>query len=99
MKSEIRYGISHNYAKIKVDSFNFLPLEKTMTFHNVIILLRKLGIKIKIITTTIYFLEKSSNYLKKCFLYKCYVMKELTLLKKLILIKQVHQKSAILGIF
>ena len=98
MKNEIKYVISHNYAKIKVDSFNFLLLEKTMTFH-VIILLRKLGIKIKIITTTIYFLEKSSNYLKKCFLYKCYIMKEFTLLKKLMLIKQVHQKSAILGIF
>ena len=98
MKNEIKYVISHNYAKIKVDSFNFLLLEKTMTFH-VIILLRKLGIKIKIITTTIYFLEKSSNYLKKCFLYKCYIMKEFTLLKELMLIKQVHQKSAILGIF
>ena len=28
---------SHNYAKIKVDSCDSLPLEKTLTFHNVII--------------------------------------------------------------
>ena len=43
MKSRIRYligvkgGITqvifHNYAKMKVDSFDSLPLEKTMTFH------------------------------------------------------------------
>ena len=39
LKSGITYVISHNYAKIKVDSCNSLPLEKTMTFHNVIILI------------------------------------------------------------
>ena len=40
VKGGITYIISHNYAKIKVDSYNFLPLEKTMTFHNVIILIK-----------------------------------------------------------
>ena len=39
LKSGITYVIYHNYAKIKVDSCNSLPLEKTMTFHNVIILI------------------------------------------------------------
>ena len=39
VKSGIAYVISHNYAKIKVDSFDSLPLEKAMTVHNVIILL------------------------------------------------------------
>ena len=39
-KSEITYIISHNYAIIKVDSYDSLPLEKTMTFHNVIILIK-----------------------------------------------------------
>ena len=39
---EVKSGIiyiffSHNYAKIKVDSYYSLPLEKTLTFHNVII--------------------------------------------------------------
>ena len=33
VKCNIAYVISHNYAKIKVDSYDFLPLEKTMTFH------------------------------------------------------------------
>ena len=27
----------HNYARIKVDSYNSLPQEKTLTFHNVTI--------------------------------------------------------------
>ena len=31
-KSGITYIISHNYATIKVDSYNSLPLEKTMAF-------------------------------------------------------------------
>ena len=32
--------MSHDYAKIKVDSFDSLPLEKAMTFHHVIILIK-----------------------------------------------------------
>ena len=32
VKSGITYVISHNYAKIKVDSYEYLPLEKTMTY-------------------------------------------------------------------
>ena len=36
----ITYVISHNYAKIEVDSYDSLPLEKTMAFHNVIILIK-----------------------------------------------------------
>ena len=40
VKSGITYVISQNYAKIKVDSYGPLPLEKTMTFHNVIILIK-----------------------------------------------------------
>ena len=42
VKRGITYVVSHNYAKIKVDSYNSLPLEKTMTFHNVIILIQSL---------------------------------------------------------
>ena len=41
MKSGITYVISHNYAKIKVDSYDTLPLEKTTTFHSDIIILIK----------------------------------------------------------
>ena len=40
MTSCITYVIYHNYAKIKVDSYDSLSLEKPLTFHNVIILLK-----------------------------------------------------------
>ena len=40
VKSGIIYVISHNYVKIKLDSYDPLPLVKTMTFHNAIILIR-----------------------------------------------------------
>ena len=52
MKSGNRDRISHNYAKIKVDSYDSLPLEKTMTFHNVIN--EEFLIKIKITATMMY---------------------------------------------
>ena len=38
VKSGITYVIFHNYAKIKADSYDSLPLENAVTFHNVIIL-------------------------------------------------------------
>ena len=40
VKSGITYMISHNYTNIKVDSYYSLPLEKTMTFHDAIILIK-----------------------------------------------------------
>ena len=40
VKSGITYAISHYYAKIKVDSYNSLPLEKQLIFLNVIILFK-----------------------------------------------------------
>ena len=40
VKIGITYVISHNYAKIKVDSYNFLSLEEALTFHNVTILIK-----------------------------------------------------------
>ena len=36
-KSGITYIFSHYFAKIKVDSYDSLPIEKRLTFHNVII--------------------------------------------------------------
>ena len=41
-KSGITYVSSHNYAKIKVDSYDFLHLGKTLTFHSVIIPIKSL---------------------------------------------------------
>ena len=37
VKSGITYINSHNYATIKVNSYDYLPLEKTMTLRNVMI--------------------------------------------------------------
>ena len=59
--SGIRYTISHNYVKIKVDLYDSLPLEKTSTFH-VIICITSVFKKIKV-TTTITLLEKCSYQL------------------------------------
>ena len=36
IKGRITYVFPHNYAKIKVDSFDSLPLERPFAFHNVI---------------------------------------------------------------
>ena len=41
-KSCITYVISHNFAIIKVDSFDCFSLEKIMLFHNVIILTKSI---------------------------------------------------------
>ena len=40
VKRGITYVVSHNYAKIKADSYDSLPLEKAMTFYNVLILIK-----------------------------------------------------------
>ena len=53
VKSDINYVTSHNYVKIKVESYNSLPLEKKKV-HNVIYLLSQFGININITTTIIY---------------------------------------------
>ena len=37
VKSGITYVIPYNYERIKVDSYDFLPLEKTLTLYNLII--------------------------------------------------------------
>ena len=37
LKSSITYIFSHYFAKIKVDSYDSLPIEKILTLHNVII--------------------------------------------------------------
>ena len=65
VKSGITYVISHNYAKIKVDSYDSLPLEKTMTFRNVIKLIKSFFNKDENNYYYNIFLEKSSNELPK----------------------------------
>ena len=39
-KSGITYVFFYNYARIQIDSHDSLPLEKTLTLHNVIILIK-----------------------------------------------------------
>ena len=38
IQSGIKKIISHSYTNTKVDSYDSLPLEKTMIFHNVIVI-------------------------------------------------------------
>ena len=57
--------ISHNYEKIKVDSYDPLPLEKKLTFRNVITLIKAVFNKDKINYCYNALLEKvRMNYLK-----------------------------------
>ena len=68
--NRIRYLLSakrgiHKYAKIRVDSFNFLLLEKTMTFHNVIILIKSVFSKGKNNYHYNIFLQNFSYELRK----------------------------------
>ena len=50
-KSGITKNINHNFGKILNDSYNSLPIEKIMTFHNVIILIKSVVNKNKMNTT------------------------------------------------
>ena len=65
VKSGITYIISHNYAKFKVNSYNSLPPEKTITFHNVTILITSVFSKNKNNYYYNIFLEKGSYKLPK----------------------------------
>ena len=56
----ITYVISHNYARIKVDIYDSLPLEKTLTLHNVIILIKSVFNKTQNHYYHNMFLEKDS---------------------------------------
>ena len=48
-KCDTTYSINHNFAKIRIDSYDSLPIEKILTFHNVITLIK-----------AVIFLEKGS---------------------------------------
>ena len=38
-KSGVPYSVNHNFIRIKIDSYNFLPTEKAWALHNFIILI------------------------------------------------------------
>ena len=46
-KRGITDNINRNFGKIIIDSFNSLPIEKILTFHNVIILIKSVANKKK----------------------------------------------------
>ena len=51
--SGIIFFFSRDDAKIKTNSDNSLPLEETLTLHNVVMHIKSKSIKIKIVTTII----------------------------------------------
>ena len=58
-KSSITDNINHKFGKIKVDSYNSLPIQKILIFHNMVILIKSVVNKNK--NEYYYmFLEKSS---------------------------------------
>ena len=65
IKSGITYTISHNFAKLKVDSYDSLQIEKTFTLHNFIILIKLVLSKDKNHYYYKIFLEKCSYQLAK----------------------------------
>ena len=40
MKKGFKNSLDHNFARITIDSYSSLPIEKILTFHNVIILIK-----------------------------------------------------------
>ena len=58
-KSGITISINYNFGKIKIDSYNSLPIKKIFTFH-VIILIKSVANKSKIKYYYNIFLEKGS---------------------------------------
>ena len=39
-KSRIKNSINHNFGRINIESCNYLPIQKILTFHNVILLIK-----------------------------------------------------------
>ena len=52
------YSINHNFARIRIDSYNSLSIEKTLNFYNGIIQLHQLLLRMKIAVTIICFYKK-----------------------------------------
>ena len=65
LKSGITYIFSHYFAKIKVDPYDSLPIEKILTLYNVIIFIKSVLNKDKNHYSDKIFLEKCSYQLAK----------------------------------
>ena len=98
LKSNVLEIYSHKYIKIKVDSDDALPLEKTLNMHDVVISVESVFNKNYNHCCYKTFLER--------FLYKqqikCYIIIGLIFLKVLMLTRQLHLKNLLfvsIGIF
>ena len=58
-KSGIADSINHDFAEIRIDSYNYLQIEKILTFHNVVILIKSIVNKNKNNYYYNIFLEKA----------------------------------------
>ena len=59
-KSGITDSVNYNFARIRIDSYNSLPIEKILSFHNVIIVIKSVVNKNKNNYYCDIFLEKGS---------------------------------------
>ena len=64
MKKVIADCINHNFAKMRIDSYNSLPTEKVLIFDNVIILIKSVVYKSKNEYYYNIYLEKGSYQAK-----------------------------------
>ena len=65
LKSRFTYIFSHYFAKIEVDSYDSLPIEKGLTLHNVIIIIKSVLNNDKNPNYYKIFLEKNLHQLAK----------------------------------
>ena len=92
------YSINHNLARIRIESYNSLPIEKTLVFHNVTIFIESVFNKNKnhyynLLLEKGLYENKSYKWMFVC--YKCYILIELTFLKEMMLIRQLNQECDI----
>ena len=54
-KSGVLDIINHNFARIRIDSYDSLSIENILTSHVIIVIIHYLLIRVKMNTTIIYF--------------------------------------------
>ena len=64
VNSDLNYFISHKYVKIKVDSYNLLPLKKALTFHVIMLIKSVFNSEVINLKKNIGFTEKKGNKIK-----------------------------------
>ena len=81
------------YIKIKFDLDGDLPLNETLEIQNVTMIVRAVFYK-----NSKYYRQVllDERLYKLWIIWKCYILIELTFFKELMLIKKLHQKSAII---